>query len=397
MSLPDLDAWPTEYAASWGTRTHPRPITVPGSVVRRTASDLETLFHLATSLPDRLFGGDPYAYCRALGMPERRARFLSGFNEPLVHFGRADLYLTSSGEARLLEWNLASDLGGTDRSELNRLVGSPQGTTYVHTGVEIVSAWANATGLTCPRTAIVCAPGRLSSLRGLIAPVGEMLDRLGVPAFVGELSDLNLRGDRVALRGEPIDLVWRFFHVDDLLADTRALTQWDNLYAAHQAGGVHVWTLPHSSLLSSKALLPFLSSSAVRAACTATEIAAIDRLLPASWQLDGPPEKLPAPRERLVLKPVTDLAGHGVFVGAETTPVAWQAAMQKVKGRSHILQERVVPRTEASGMVAVIGMFMTPGGFAGLEARVAPQSSSGVINFSSRSDVLTAAVFVEEP
>lgn len=405
---------PPEYERSWAARTLDRPLRVPRDVIARTVDDLRTLFTVASSLPDRLFAGDRAAYCRALGMPDARARFLASFGARPVEFGRADLYLPTDGAPRLLEYNLASDLGGTERCELNRvLAGSPDapedaaapdaryagpapGDTYVHTGEVLLRHWTREIGHRPREIVLVCADRASAGLAVLLRPVVEMLERLGTRARLCELGDLRIDSRGVEHAGRRVDVVWRFFHVDHILAAPEAGLAWRALYEAHATGAVHVWTLPDSSLLSSKALLALLTSPAAQDVCSPAERAALDRLLPPCRLLDreaARSSRWSAERERLVLKPVTGLGGQGVIVGAECSPERWQAALDAVGDGTHLLQDRVVPRDEGEGLAAVYGLFVTPGGPAGLDARAAPLDAGHVVNVSSRRDVLTAAVF----
>ncbi|WP_370364279.1 hypothetical protein [Catenulispora sp. GP43] len=53
-------------------------------------------------------------------------------------------------------------------------------------------------------------------------------------------------------------------------------------------------------------------------------------------------------RERLVLKPDNEYAGHGVVCGWQTPPDSWDTALAQALTTAHVLQERVLPLEEAT-------------------------------------------------
>ena len=97
-----------------------------------------------------------------------------------------------------------------------------------------------------------------------------------VPCHLGELT---LRDHRVWLGDRPVDVIYRIFLIEDLLApDGPALI--DPVLRAAERGEVQIFTPMDSQLYASKGALALLSDEANRHLCSAAELASLDRLLP---------------------------------------------------------------------------------------------------------------------
>jgi hypothetical protein len=434
-------AFPPAFQRCWGPRMLSRPFFVDGPELRRAAADVQDLFALLASLPRRLFDGDTARYCEALGIAPDRAALISRFATgpaAATRYGRADLY--HDGDAfKLLEFNIASDLGGTDRAQMQRALlthsafaafANEHGLDYVHTGESVAIALREAAapltrGVREPRVGLVCAPGGRAAFGHLLLAFAEMMRGLGVPLTLGEWDTLTERNGRLHLDGDAIDVVLRFFTVDDLCADPRATAPAELIFRAHEEGRAVLWTPVDSSLYSNKGALALLSDPA--SACTPAERALTDRLLPWTRLLaDGPPTPGPTPgetvtdllsfcrenRTRLLLKPLRDFGGTGVVPGWECDPGQWAGLLEDRLtdagspvtglGNRWIVQRRVVPRTEPvldpatgarSPWVAAWGLFLTPQGYAGTDVRAAPASASAVVNYGSNPLTRTTGVF----
>ncbi|MDQ3402668.1 MAG: hypothetical protein M3548_04635, partial [Actinomycetota bacterium] len=114
VALPDV------YAKSFGSLLLDRPVFVPETEVRGFADDLSALFDLLVSLPERLCDGDLLRFCAELGTDRRLAELMcrGATGRPPLH-GRADAYHDGTS-FKLLEFNVGSELGGTDSAQVNR-------------------------------------------------------------------------------------------------------------------------------------------------------------------------------------------------------------------------------------------------------------------------------------
>ena len=139
------ERFPKAFDASCGHRLLSRPMFIREREILGRADDLTHLLDLMTSLPDRLFGGDFARYCEALGIDRRSARLISRFPGGPQLYGRADMYHDGTS-LKLLEYNIDSGLGGTDRAEISRLLlevdafrdfADQHKLSYVHTGERI--------------------------------------------------------------------------------------------------------------------------------------------------------------------------------------------------------------------------------------------------------------------
>ena len=95
-------------------------------------------------------------------------------------------------------------------------------------------------------------------------------------------------------------------------------------------------------------------------------------------------------RQRFVLKPNDDYGGHGVFIGWETAPHEWQAALSLALERPYVVQERAalrkVPIPTFSDRVRIENMFVDFNPFLfhnQAEGALVRLSSSSLLNVSS--------------
>jgi uncharacterized circularly permuted ATP-grasp superfamily protein len=95
-------------------------------------------------------------------------------------------------------------------------------------------------------------------------------------------------------------------------------------------------------------------------------------------------------RQRFVLKPNDDYGGHGVFIGWETSPPEWQAALSLALERPYVVQERAAlrkaPIPTFSDRVRIENMFVDFNPFLfhnQAEGALVRLSSSSLLNVSS--------------
>ncbi|MEV6843665.1 hypothetical protein [Actinoplanes sp. NPDC051411] len=410
---------PPAYAACWREHLLSRPMFVDEDDLLGAADDVLAFFDLLTDLPRRLFDGDREAYCAALGITGRRGEILRRFaTGPGSRYGRADLYHDGTG-FRLLEFNVASDLGGTDRAELQRaLLRHPRfgafavrhHLSYVDTSERLAHALRASVapaGEPLP-VALVCAAGGLGRYRRLIEAVRESLPHYGVDLHLAELSDVTEAAGTVIVAGRPVRAVLRFFTVDDLLDDPAAAGRAELLFRAHEEDRLLLFTPMDSSLYSNKGALALLSA-APRELLTGSERDLLSRLLPWTRLIRGDTglvDACRAERESLILKPLRECGGAGIVVGWESTDREWAAALAAAAadtaGGGAIVQRRVRPRAEPvvdpetgelGEWVASWGVFVTPQGYAGTDVRALPDGAGAVLNYGINRRTRVTGVF----
>ncbi|MFJ8042652.1 hypothetical protein ACIRBX_19395 [Kitasatospora sp. NPDC096147] len=413
---PEIPTWKRPYP--------PRPNFVAEHELRAFGADLTELLGMLVSLPDRLFDGDLDRFCAAVGVHGARAELmLRHARETPVLFGRADAYHDGEG-FKLLEFGIGSDLGGWDwAGEVPRglleigefaAFAREHGLGYVHTGRETVrtvkAAGAAFTGGREPVVAIVEAPGGLAEFGAATwYNVQRVMRSLGLDLMLGELGDLTEKDGRIVLDGREVDVIWRAFDTDQLLAEPWHLELAEPVLRAHEEGRVLLWHTLQSNLFGEKGCMALLSDPRHAAHFSAAERAVIDRALPRTRSLQsaadlaepGLLEELTELRGTLILKPNNLFGGHGVVAGWETSPEEWRRALRAGAEAGCVLQQRVVPRTEymvdpATGLEqpwqTLWGVFYQPDGYAGAQARVIPADSSQVIGHRCIDLVHTGAV-----
>ncbi|MET7622233.1 hypothetical protein [Streptomyces sp. NPDC005408] len=415
---------PPALAAAAGTRLLPRPLFAPQHAVDRAAADTARLFELITSLPQRLFDGDLQAYCRALGIDERTQKLITrlGGGAPPM-YGRTDMSFDGS-QFRLLEFNIASELGGIDRAgTIPRLWARAPGFTsfaaehalaHLDTGRLIADTLRTAarpvTGGRTPVVALLEAPGGLAKFGAVWEAVAELMRDEGLDFRVGEVNAVRSRGNRITLDGTTVDLVLRCFSAEEILAEPDGEAMVEPLFTAHEQGTAVLWTPLESYLFSNKGALALLSRPHLRDRFSAEELALIDRVLP--WTRSLPHQaRTAAPdlfaqclarQDELILKPRDQYGGSGVVAGWETPAREWRRALEAVDASGAVVQERALTRNEpvldpATGRTenwrTVWSLFLTPEGHAGTYARALPAHAGAVVGMGADQRACTAGVF----
>lgn len=421
--------WKAPFSRSfrdlWWDRLLARPLFIPETEMNRLVDDLGAYFDLLVALPERLFSGDLHQYGEAVGMARPRVELLSRFHSTSpTRFGRADLYRDGDG-FKLLEFNVASDVGGIEYSEFNRSLmevpvfedfAASFGLGHVHTGEHLASLWREAAARAGrgdePTVAVIGANGNTRTLGKLLVAMQEMMARLGVPLRVGEIPQVRSRGGRIELDGEPIDIVLRFFTVDDLWDDPELLSRAEVLFHAHEEDRVLLWTTLDSSLYSNKGAMGLISRARSEGAFSDRESALVDRLLPWSRVLGRGTTRCDdeevdlfdycrANRGDLVLKPNQGFGGQDVIAGWEVSDREWREWLTRCRGQDWIVQRRVVPREddivdvgtrESRRWASTWGVFLTPAGYGGSMVRGLPVDGPTVLYFGNR-DARSTGVF----
>ncbi|GAB7105776.1 hypothetical protein JCM4814A_40900 [Streptomyces phaeofaciens JCM 4814] len=415
---------PPVLTAAYGTRFLPRPLFVQDDHMTRFAEDLVQFYDLITALPRRMFDGDLHRYCAALGIGERKKQLvtrLGGGTPPL--YGRADLSYDGR-RFQLLEFNVTSEIGGVERGgEIPRVMAeagcfapfaAEHDLRYVDTGHRVAETLKTLAG-TVSRTgtavvAVLEAPGGLAENGPGWQAVAAVLRRHGLDCLVGEVQQIRRRGDHLVLDGRTVDVVLRGFTIEELLAQSDGEILAEPLFRAHEAGTAVLWTPMESGLIDNKGCLAMLCAPWVRAGLSAEELALIDRVLPWTRALrqnlaavdSALLDQCMAHRTELILKPNAEYGGEGVVAGWEVSEREWHRALASVGPEGAVAQRRAVPRPEsvvdpftgrAQDWRAVWGLFLTPEGPAGMEARAVPDSGGAVVGLRTNARACIAGVF----
>ena len=400
---------PPVYGEAWGRYLASRPLFSSAERTRRAADDLAGLFRLMAALPERLFDGDRRRFCAAIGADARRTDLMTRLEGEPVLYGRADLYDDGS-QFRLLEFNIGSELGGVDMSELNRALladdefaafAAAQGLSTVDTPAAIARQFVQATGKKAPVVATLEAIGGMGAYNSLHRSFQETMKRYGVDLLLGELDQVELRDGGLHLHGRRIDLVLRYFSAHQIARDPRNDEPAETVMRAHADGHVVLWTPLTASMFSYKSCLALVSDPEMRAGLSADDNALIDRILP--WTRTLTPEladQVRAEREDLILKPFAGLSGQGIRAGWDETDREWAETVANCLKEDYIVQRRVVPATEpmlnaetgaVEDWLGVWGLFVFPDGYGGAFCRAVPSGAASVVNLAAPGARVTSA------
>ncbi|MFH9725681.1 hypothetical protein ACH4M4_22350 [Streptomyces sp. NPDC017254] len=415
---------PPAFEAAWRPHLLPRPWFVRAPETAAFARDLEGLFDLLVSLPQRLFDGDLDRYASEVGIGPALVELLrrGGSGVP-AKFGRADAYHDGSSY-KLLEFNLGSEVGGLDMAVFNRgLLRVPEFADFarVHRLGHVDIAARTAAVLRDRAEPALSGGGEpvvgLIEGRGGVAPYGrlmratvEAMAEQGLDVRIGEIGDVRTRPDgKLTLDGTPLDLVLRNFAASQLFEDPVGPDVAEPFFRAHAAGRTVLFTSLESGFYANKSALALLTDPRWSGSFDADERALVDRVLPWSRALRGPggPSDLVdlcrERRERLILKPGAGYGGLDTFVGWESADAAWDKALGiAVERGGYVAQERVVPRPEpvydpvtgtVDDWVAALGIFLTDEGYAGTHARANRADGGAIVGMSSNPDTRMVGVF----
>jgi len=318
------------------------------------------LLELAARVARHAFDGDVSRLCAFLGTPAKETRWVTiDPGEPDVVLSRLDAFLTPEGP-RFIEINsdAPAGFGYSDamaqvfqRLPVFEAFAREHSVSYEPSDEALVNAvvgeWRPRSGSKKPRIAIVdWADVKTRADQ-------EILRR----AFVERDFDCVLDDPREMTFGEgrllgpsgPIDLVYRRAVLSELVAKEDEVK---GFLEAYESGLVPFVNTFRCRLSEDKAFFAVLTDEAFGALLTADERAFLDRLVP--WtrkvgerrtrrngkDIDLVPHILEN-RAGLVLKPAHGYGGNEVFVGDETEPAAWEAAVLDALGSPWVVQERV--------------------------------------------------------
>jgi MFS family permease len=399
--------------AAYGDRYVTRPAFLEADRVRGLESDLARFFALLTSLPHRLFDGDLRALGAAVGMIPYQIDAVERTAEDLpLSLGRADLYTEGDG-FRLLEFNIVSAVGGLENPELNRvLLRHPALAQFIaESGLDYVDTMTRVAELikaecergdadSTPVVVITDTPGNFAPFEERFQYMAKIWSGMGLDCIACPLDRFEERSGRLFAEGRQVDIVYRYFLMEDLLdPDSQRLIE--PILRVAEKGNVSLISRMDAELYGSKAMLALLSDEASQSAFTAEEAKLIDRLLPWTRMLregpstaDGAEVDLmryaQANQSTLVLKPSLMHGGIGVVPGWTVSPQRWRECLLICCGGPYVLQRRVRPETESfpvatkPGIVEPLalnwGVFLIRGTYAGAFVRGTADPDVGVVS-----------------
>ena len=404
---------PEVYAKSFGDLLLDRPIFVSGSEIELFADDLVALFGILSAVPDILFDGDLRAYCSALGMDDRLAKLMckGATGRPPVH-GRADAYHDGTS-FKLLEFNIGSELGGTDAAQVNRaFLGIPafgefarqHALGYVDTAGRVAQALrgvaARVTSSGEPVVALLESTGGLATHEHVFLALREAMCQHGIELQLGEIHEIAERNGKLTLHGTPIDVILRYFVADEL-ADLPQEEALDRILRADAIGKTALFTPLEGGMFASKGSLALLHDPRLQESLTPVQREVIDRAVPwtrllANGRLRGDRAELAdfcrENRERLVIKPGVGYGAVGTVLGRQAAPDQWDSVLADCADGDHVVQELVTPASEPvvnpdTGVIedwrANWGIFVDGGGYAGAFVRALKATDGSVISYSN--------------
>lgn len=385
----------------------PRPVLLSAPEIERLTRDLEVLRGALHSLPRLLFGGDIAAFAAANGMRKAQIRAIerssAAVPDTATSMARADLYADRSG-FRLMEFNMGSTIGWDGGDICRGILADPEfsrfaaeeGLRFVDTAAEQVRTIRRETGLAPdarPFVALTEWPSNLEEMGAYLGALVDLWKAHGIEARPCHVGQLVRRDGRLWLDDRPVDVVYRYFMMEDLLDDA-ADALLEPLLGALEAGEARMFTSLESELYGSKASLAMLSDRAHRRLFSAEQLDVIDRLLPWTCPVtsgnvvleDGSEvpllEHALERQHELILKPTLLHGGQGVVPGwsSEITAQDWRTLLLDAVDGPYVLQRRIHPVPEpfpdrdggVSPWVVNWGIILMSCGYGGLLTRCAP-------------------------
>lgn len=389
-----------------------RPIFLERDAFHRLSADLDVLVSTLLDVPRRIFGGDLAACARAVGLaePQVQAVVRSRGAAP-SRLTRADLYQHANGFS-LLEMNMGSNLGGLDNAVLNEAMlkepfiadfVSQHELTHVDTMVELtrtIFAECDVAPGTRPFMAAADWPGRYPELEALLKRSAAAFAPLGIDCEPCPLDQLEYHDDGVWLGDRRVDLIYRLFHLEDVL-HPGVPEMLEPLLQAIERGQVAMFTALDSEMYGSKGALTLLSDETYRDHYTADELASLDRIVPwtrtvrpgpvtADGQQVDLAEYTRANRAELVLKPTAEHGGQGVVLGWMVDDDTWRESLAHAMEHPYVVQRRIHPTTElfptddgVEPWLMTWGAFTMAHGFGGFWMRGSRDLDGGVVNMAT--------------
>lgn len=410
-------AWLADAFGRRGIRFDGAPMASflrPHFILRAEWEDLRRsgrrLLELAARVARDAFEGDAGRLCDYLGTPQAAARWVRlDPGPPDVVLSRLDAFRTGAGP-RFIEVNSDAPAGfgyGDRMADVFRELPSfrrfaqRHSVTYEASAGRLVDAvlelWSRRGDPASPTVAIVdFADVKTRSDQEILAV--EFAAR-GVRCLLADPRQTEVRDGGLWAGAERIDLVYRRAVLAELLEREAEV---EGFFTAYRDGLVPFVNSFRCHLSEDKAFFALLEDDAFAHLMTSDERAFVSKVVPWTRKIeerrtrrDGVDVDLvPHVIERraeLVLKPAHAYGGRSVFIGDETEPAAWEAAVRAGLDGPWVVQERVlIPEEEfpvASGGTLAFerlkvntNPFYVAGADVGAVTRV---SRSSVINVSA--------------
>ncbi|MEV6123908.1 ATP-grasp domain-containing protein [Streptomyces sp. NPDC052077] len=421
MVVPELRNDWNSYGAGGG-RALNRPVFLATADRLRLEADLNGLFALLTTIPDRLFGGDRRAFAEAVGMTPTQIELVTrGAGRRMPAMSRADMYREPGG-FRLMELNTGSSLGGWQMGEFSRPAARNKAFRdfadaegLVHPDpigriADVLRAEAADAGFVLPARPVLALtewPDGYDHTKPWLDFVVPDWLRHGFDTVVCSLAEFDYRDGVPYIHGRKVDVVYRIFLPGEMADEQRSHDLVDPLLDAVGRGHTFLFAGLDCELYGNKGSLAMLSDERHRDAFTADEHALIDRILPWTRFLrdetvrrDGKDiDLLPYVREnkdRLALKPTLLYGGVGVIPGWSVGQEEWEGHIRGAVDGPYVVQERVLPVAERfvaddgagfERMVVAYGVLMVGGAYAGMLVRGTPDPRVGIVSMSNGAQI----------
>jgi hypothetical protein len=298
----------------------------------------------------------------AIGLTEREtqmARVDPGYSRLCVS-SRLDAYLTGS-DFKFFEYNAETPAGVGDQMQLEEVLFGlahmreflserkhwrPQPHARLLAALlDTFREWSGAAER--PRIAII--DWKDVSTESEFRILQDYFVAQGFETIIADPRALDFDGNRLRAGDFPIDIVYKRVVIHEFL---ERCDENHPLARAYERRRVCVVNSFRTKMAHKKNIFAILSDPAYEYLFTPEEVAIFHRHIPwtrrvargqttfagASHDLIN---LIRRERERFVLKPNDDYGGHGVFLGWETSPDDWEAALALALKRPYVVQERV--------------------------------------------------------
>ncbi|MER5884173.1 ATP-grasp domain-containing protein [Streptomyces sp. NPDC001941] len=421
MVVPELRNDWNAYGAGGGKALN-RPVFLATADRLSLQADLNGLFELLTTIPDRLFGGDRRAFARAVGMtPTQVDLVMRGAGLRMPPMSRADMYREPGG-FKLMELNTGSSLGGWQMGEFSRPAARNRAfQEFAHAEhlvhpdpigniASVLRAEAAHAGFELPARPVLALtewPDGFTYTKPWLDFVVPDFLRHGFDAVVCGLDHFEYRDGVPWVHGRKVDVVYRIFLPGEMADEQRSYDLVDPLLDAVDAGHTFLFAGLDCELYGNKGSLAMLSDERNRDAFTADELALVERILPwtrflrdehvhrAGESVDLVPYVL-AHKDSLALKPTLLYGGVGVIPGWSVGQDEWEARVRAAVDGPFVVQERVLPVAERFAaedgegferMVVAYGVLMVGGAYSGMLVRGTPDPTVGIVSMSNGAQI----------
>jgi hypothetical protein len=398
-------------------RMMPTPVFLGAADSTRLARQLDDIYNLLVTLPQRRFAGSRASYARMLGLSEVQIAVVERApREQPPPMARADLYRTATGFA-LLEMNIGSALGGFECGEITRaLSGHPsladfmreKQLSWVDTAESLIRtalAVPAERSSSAPTVALVDWPDTYPKYRPRLEVMARLCRKAGVDAFTCHLGELQADVTGLSYHGRHVDVAYRFFLLE-YVTSAAAVELLEPLLRAAERGTVTLLAPTDADVYGYKEGLALLSEMQHTAHLDASERDSVAALIPWTRRLrsaidDPAGEPVDAVRfamaqqAELVLKPVSLHGGIGIVAGWTVSAEEWRRCIEDALDGPYILQQRVHPAADPvlaghsiESLYCNWGVFLTrptatgPASYSGCTIRASSNPEVDVISYA---------------